>query len=384
MTPNLDTMKPPVDWWLATHVITSAILFAASYVLNLESGPMYFGAAGVVLSSLLALLKGGAPCRRAIHLAGAIILISVVNTFWAMEPQQTGLRWLLVLALYFSSSALVDVPLPVMRRTLELTLPWGFLLQIYALLKNLEMNLEPEKARLIWHTTSLFAGMLMAFAVTHTSRVWRVVFFATGAGFIALSGARGALVGLVATGMAWLVYLPRKERAVGIVLAFGAGIIALAYGADFLNYYSGIKVVRTSTDPIQHMMDSFAGRADLVVAGLDFSRNSPVVGAGLGNAYGGQFRFLTGLGHPHNVYVGMLIELGWAGGFAYLVACLWCATAPLRLCREHAALAFVILPLVYFMTRGFSENYGLLALGNFGTTVSALLVCYLLREVPNG
>lgn len=380
MIPQSQGTGAKADRTLATYILGSSVLFALGYVLDLDSGPLYFGLAGLALAILCVMSQGLRMPTRGTLLLGLMAFIAAINTAFAMSREQTGARWLMVIGLYACSLRLTELPAASIRRTLELTLPAGLLIQIVALQWHLGANLGEEKTRLIWHTISLFAGLLVAIGLGFRNRWFGWALSLVGIGFIAFSGARGALLGLIGMTLAWVVCQPPGRRLAYAALVGFVGFGALLFGGDLLNAYSGIKVVRVTDDPIEHMMKSFEGRTELVGAALDYARDIPIFGAGLGPAYSASFKALTGLGHPHNSYVGMIIEMGFILGPLYLVGSILAMKRAVQV-APGANLSLLLAPsLAYFLMRGMAENYTLLALGNFATSMMVLFVAIALNH----
>ena len=294
MNPSPDGRSAKADPTLSLYIIGSALLFALGYVLDLDSGPMYFGLAGLALAVACVMSKGLRMPTRGVALLGGLLFVAVLNTVFAMSREQTGARWLMVIGLYACSLRLTEVPAASLRRTLEVTLPAALIIQILALQWHLGANLGEEKTRLIWHTISLFAGLLIAAGLGYRNRWTGWMISAVGVAFIVFSGARGALLGLVGMALAWVACQPADRRLGYAALTIFAGGLALIFGGDFLNFYSGIKVVRVTDDPIEHMMKSLEGRTELVRAAFDFAQDAPIFGTGLGPAYSSGFKALTG------------------------------------------------------------------------------------------
>jgi O-antigen ligase len=372
---NLYNKPLPIkaDLVLGIYVLGSAALFAASYILDLDSGPMYFGMAGLILALICAMAKGPRlPSKGTIFLL-ILLFVAVLNTLFALSKEQTAARWAMVLGLYACSLRLTELPPAVFRRTMELTLPWGLLLQVFALQRHLATNLGEEKTRLIWHTISLFAGLLIAAGLAHSRTALKYLLVAIGTGLVLLTGARGALLGIVGMGIALVFCQPSGRRMPYVLGFFILGCGALIFSSDFLNYYSGLKVVRATDDPIEHMMKSLEVRMDLVYAAWEYAKDVPWSGAGLGPAYFPSFKSITGLGHPHNSYVGMFIELGLLLGPLYTMMAAFVLWKAAKL-RATSNLAILLAPsLAYFLMRGMAENYTLLALGNFATSTMVLM-----------
>ena len=363
-----------VDYALATYILGSAGLFAFSYILDLDSGPMYFGLAGLILAALCVMGQGLRLPAKGTMLLGVMAFVAIVNTSFAMSREQTGARWLMIIGLYACSLRLTEIPATSIRRTLELTLPIGLLVQIFALRWHLENNLEGEKAVLIWHTISLFAGLLIAIGLGYTNKLAGSLIIVVGLCLVALSGARGALIGLIGMALIWVACQPPGRRLGYALLVSLTGFIALLFGGELLSTFSGIKVVRVNDDPIEHMIKSFEGRLDLIRTGFDFSKDSALSGTGLGAAYQQNFRIITGLSHPHNSYVSMLIEMGFLFGILYSIGSI---LAIIRTIKVNSAtnLSLLLAPaLAYFLVRGMAENYSLLGLGNFASSIMILIV----------
>lgn len=380
MIPQSQGTGAKADRTLAVYILGSSVLFALGYVLDLDSGPLYFGLAGLALAILCVMSQGLRMPTRGTLLLGLMAFIAALNTAFAMSREQTGARWLMVIGLYACSLRLTELPAASIRRTLELTLPAGLLIQIVALQWHLSANLGEEKTRLIWHTISLFAGLLVAIGLGYHNRWFGWALSLVGIGFIAFSGARGALLGLTGMTLAWVACQSPGRRLAYAALVGFVGFGALLFGGDLLNAYSGIKVVRVTDDPIEHMMKSFEGRTELVGAALDYARETPIFGAGLGPAYSTSFKALTGLGHPHNSYVGMIIEMGFILGPLYLVGSILAMKRAVQV-APGASLSLLLAPsLAYFLMRGMAENYTLLALGNFATSMMVLFVAIALNH----
>jgi O-antigen ligase len=300
--------------------------------------------------------------------------IAVFNTLFAISREQTAARWLMVVGLYACSLRLTEIPAPAIRRTLEATLPVCLLAQIFALQWHLSSNLDQEKTRLIWHTISLFAGLLVAIGLAYANRWIGLAVTATGAGFIAFSGARGALFGLAGIALTWVVCQRPGRRSAYAALVIIITLCLLLFGSDLLNAFSSIKVVRLSDDPIEHMIKSFEGRTALVRDAFDFAKAEPFFGTGIGTAYFPSFKAMTGLGHPHNSYVGMIIEMGFVIGPLYLIGSVLALINAVKI-DPSSRLALLLAPsIAYFLSRGLAENYTLLGLGNFASSLVVLMV----------
>jgi hypothetical protein len=365
---------------LGFYIIGSAAVFAASYIFDLESGPMYFGLAGLMLAFLCVAAKGLTLPANGTVLLAALVVIGLLNTLYAISRPNTGARWLMIIALYACSLRLTELSPGKFRRTMEVFLPWALLLQIWALQRHLSVNLGDEKSRLIWHTISLFAGLIMALGMASSRITPKLVLIGLGVALTLYTGARGALVGIVALLAVWAVTQESRQRPLAIMAIISAGLAAVIFGGDFLNFYSGIKVVRVTDDPIEHMMKSLEGRFGLFEAGYAFAKSAPWTGTGIGPYYFHDFKSITGLGHPHNSYIGMLIEMGLLLGPLYTAGCIWIMSKAIKL-KGHGNLAVLIAPaLAYFLVRGMAENYSLLALGNFATSTMTLFACAVINH----
>jgi O-antigen ligase len=365
---------------LATYILGSSVIFALGYILNLDSGPLYFGVASLALVILCVMSQGLRMPTHGTNLLVLMALVALPNTLFAMSREQTGVRWLMVISLYAFSLRLTELPAGSIRRTLELTLPAGLLIQIAALLWHLDANLGEEKTRLIWHTISLFAGLLLAIGLGFSNRWYAWALSIVGMGFIAFSGARGALVGLMGMTLAWVACQPPGRRLLYATFVTLVGVVALLFGGDLLNTFSGIKVTRVTDDPIEHMMKSFEGRMELIRAAIDYAKEVPIFGTGLGPAYSTNFKVMTGLGHPHNSYAGMIIEVGFILGPLYLLGSILAMKKAAQV-TPTANLSLLLGPsLAYFLVRGLAENYTLLALGNFATSMMVLFVAIALNH----
>jgi O-antigen ligase len=375
MMSKLSSKQPvKIDRPLLIYIMGTSTLFALSYILNLASGPMFFGLGGLILASICVAIKGFRLPRRGSPLLITMLVIAIFNIPFAISPVQTGGRWIMAIGLYTCSLRLAEVPAASIRHTLEVTVPGGLLLQIGALIWHLNTNLDEEKTRLIWHTISLFAGLIVAVGLGYRVRRTGWCISAIGLGLIAVTGARGALVGIVGMLLAWLVCQYPGHRSRNAVAIVVLGAAALFFGGDAFEAYSGIKVVRDTDDPIEHMIKSFEGRTELVWNGFQFAKETPFFGTGLGPAYSDGFRELTGLGHPHNSYVAMLIELGFIFGPIYLFGSMLAFICSLTT-KSASRLAVITSPaLAYFLTRGMAENYSLLALGNFASSLMVLFI----------
>lgn len=146
---------------------------------------------------------------------------------------------------------------------------------------------------------------------------------------VAASQSRGALVAVAVMTVAALIVFPRERRAlvIGISLIFAIG--GLYFVAD-----------PGAWNRITHDQYGGSGREDLWLVASRVARDNPVLGVGLANfeivspSYvrePGRLTYVNGIlrgQEPHNVYLGMLAEVGAIGLLAFLAipfACLWLA-----------------------------------------------------------
>jgi O-antigen ligase len=166
-------------------------------------------------------------------------------------------------------------------------------------------------------------------------RGWAGLAVALGVAALAFSFTRGAILGLVGGVLVWLAFVrPRSALIVAVVIAVGGVTLAPAALKERLSEPTG---------------GDLGLRADLWRSALDIYRESPVVGAGLGNFSEGYSRLPAQLSsgaqrrllhqqqilvppHANNLFLTILAEEGIIGALAFLGL----MGAALAICRRAA------------------------------------------------
>lgn len=337
----------PITQWRRSADAIRLSLFGIMLV-NVSAIHMYMGPARLLRPGMLlllialsvALLRPGAVRWANLKQAGpsravfALLVLACLSGVFGLSPGGS-LRY--ILDVYGRNLLVFFLTVAAIRSVRDLALlQWSFVAAVAAVVvlaqTVLELNVTREGlGRLdgghgIYDANDLGMILLMALPITlqfffNSRRLGKLVAAGTLIGIpvtIALTGSRGALVGLVVVGLALLVKLDRvsvPKRVVVLAVTLAGLIVGAPDG-----YWKQMSTLLNPTEDYNYSVEY--GRKGIALRGLGYMMRYPVFGVGVANfprAEGtispiAQARLAAGLSvewiAPHNTYVQVGAEMG--------------------------------------------------------------------------
>lgn len=196
---------------------------------------------------------------------------------------------------------------------------------------------------MVMATASLFAAMLLFDRNKHV-KLFALCCMPFLLNSVIISGSRGAVVGLVAGGIALFSLTPKKHKKSFVLLGImGALLLGMLVNDTFINRIATIGAVASEEEELE---DSAASRSIIIMAQWEMFKDYPFGGghkttAILSPLYLDQ-KYLSGSpgGHSvrasHNSFMAALVDQGLPGGTIFILIVIWSYTR-IKKIRTYAA-----------------------------------------------